>query len=239
MESLQNLGKCFFYKGSKMNKRAKKIFILAAILIAAVAILVFCFKNIKIDEFHPAAVIFVVDSSASNQANLEEQKKLVKQICTRLDPEDKIKIVRVSQDAYLIFEGSPHSSKNITDSMNEFTQYDEKEWGTAYGVGIKKALNYSATMNNDGYKPSVVVIGDLENEGAAEKQVNWSTLPQDIKKLQNSAPDFAMFFAFAHPQKLDFVKSKLSPVLGETKLIISTEQNIDKSVNTFLNAIER
>ena len=48
-----------------------------------------------------------------------------------------------------------------------------------------------------------------------------------------------MFFAFAHPQKLDLVKSKLAPVLGESKLIISTEQNIDKSINKFLTEIGR
>ena len=85
-------------------------------------------------------------------------------------------------------------------------------------------------MKKEGYNTAVVVFGDLENEGAVEKQVNWNTLPNDVKNMQNEAPKFAMFFAFAHPQKLDLVKSKLAPVLGENKLVISTEQNIDKSI---------
>lgn len=222
-----------------MNKRAKKVGILAVIFLLFVCLFIICCRNIKIDAFNPSAVIFVVDSSASNQSKLDEQKKLVKQICNRLDPEDKIKIIRVSEEAYLIFEGSPHSTKNITDSMNEFTQYDSKDWGTAYGDGIKKALDYSASMKKDGYNPSVVIIGDLENEGAVNKQVNWNKLPSDIKKIQASAPDFVMFFAFAHPQKLDYVKTKLSPVLGESGLILSTEQNIDKSINKYLISIMR
>ena len=222
-----------------MNKRTQKLGILAILAILIIGILIGCCKNIKIDEFHPAAVTFVVDASASNQTNLDEQKKFVKQVCNRLDPEDKVKIIRVSEDAYLIFEGSPHSTKNISDSMNAFTQYDSKEWGTAYGLGIKRALELSYSMNKEGYIPAIVVIGDLENEGAAEKQINWNTLPNDIKKIKAAAPEFAMFFAFAHPQKLDVVKSKLSPVLGESKLIISTEQNIDKAMNTFLSAISR
>ncbi len=222
-----------------MNKRTQKLGILAIISILIIGILIGCCKNIKIDEFHPAAVTFVVDASASNQTNLDEQKKFIKQLCTRLDPEDKVKIIRVSEDAYLIFEGSPHSTKNISDSMNAFTQYDSKEWGTAYGLGIKRALELSYSMNKEGYIPAIVVIGDLENEGAAEKQINWNTLPNDIKKIKAAVPEFAMFFAFAHPQKLDVVKSKLSPVLGESKLIISTEQNIDKAMNTFLSAISR
>ena len=222
-----------------MNKRTQKLGILAILAILIIGILIGCCKNIKIDEFHPAAVTFVVDASASNQTNLDEQKKFVKQVCNRLDPEDKVKIIRVSEDAYLIFEGSPHSTKNISDSMNAFTQYDSKEWGTAYGLGIKRALELSYSMNKEGYIPAIVVIGDLENEGAAEKQINWNTLPNDIKKIKAAIPEFAMFFAYAHPQKLDIVKSKLSPVLGESKLIISTEQNIDKAMNTFLSAISR
>lgn len=222
-----------------MNKRTTKLIIILAILFAIIAVAVSVLKNIKIDDFHPASVIFVVDASASNQANLEEQKKFIKQICNRLDPEDKIKIIRVSQDAYLIFEGSPHNSKNISDSMNEFTKYNSNEWGTAYGLGIDKALSYCESMYKNGYKPSIVVVGDLENEGDVSKQVNWNTLASKVKKFQTSVPDFSMFFAFAHPQKLDVVKTKLSPVLGESHLVISTEQAVDKSINQFLSTIER
>lgn len=222
-----------------MNKRFKKLSIIVVLLVILIAGFVGCCRSLKIDEFTPASVIFVVDSSASNQSRLEEQKSFVKQVCNRLDPEDKIKIIRVSEEAYLIFEGSPHSSKNITDSMNEFTKYDSKDWGTAYGQGLEKALTFSESMKKEGYRPSVIVVGDLENEGAIEKQLNWKKLPNDIKKMQTVAPEFAIMFAFAHPQKLDLVKSTLAPVLGESKLVISTEQNIDKSINEFLNTIER
>lgn len=222
-----------------MDKRFKKLGIIGIILVLVIAGFVGCCKSLKIDEFTPASVIFVVDSSASNQAKLNEQKQFVKQICNRLDPEDKIKIIRVSEEAYLIFEGSPHSSKNITESMNEFTKYNSKDWGTAYGEGVEKALVYSESMKKEGYRPAIVVVGDLENEGAVQKQLNWNKLPQDIKKIQSIAPEFSIMFAYAHPKKLDLVKSKLAPVLGESKLIISTEQNIDKSINKFLDTIER
>ena len=222
-----------------MNKRKKKLFIVTVLAVSVLLFLIFALKNIKIDDFHPASVIFVVDSSASNQTKLDEQKRFVKQLCSRLDPEDKVKIIRVSEEAYLIFEGSPHSSKNISESMDTFTQYDEKEWGTAYGLGIEKAIGYSLTMSKEGYVPAIVVVGDLENEWAREKQIDWNSLPQKIQNLQKTSPDFSMMFAFAHPQKLDFVKSELADVLGETRLIVSTEQNIDKAMNEFLRTIER
>lgn len=45
-------------------------------------------RGIKVDDFKPAAVIFVVDSSASNQKGLKAQKKTLRQICNILDPED-------------------------------------------------------------------------------------------------------------------------------------------------------
>ncbi len=222
-----------------MNRRIKKLLIIFTLLFFILFGIISCCKNIKIDDFKPASVIFVVDASASNQEDLNKQKKFVKEICGRLDPEDKIKIIRVSEDAYLIFEGSPHNSKNISEALNEYTQYDSKEWGTAYGLGIKKALSYSKSMITEGYVPSVIVIGDLENEGKQEYQVNWSTLPKDIQDIQKVSPEFTMMFAFAHPQKLDFVKSKLLPVLGEQKLIISTEISSDKTKTLFLNEIQR
>lgn len=222
-----------------MNKRLITIgFLILAVTIIG-KLLWIGLKNIKIDEFHPAAVMFVVDSSASNQAKLNEQKKFLKQMCTLLDPEDQIKIIKVSQDAYIIYEGTPHNSSGINKAMDAFTKYDEKEYGTAYGDGLKKAFTHVLTMKKEGYIPAVVVIGDLENEGAIDKQVNWQALPSNVKNIQKYVPELTMAFLYAHPQKLDMVKETLAPVLGESKLIVSTEQNIDKVTAKFLNAIGR
>lgn len=94
-------------------------------------------------------------------------------------------------------------------------------------------------MKKEGYVPAIVVVGDLENEGDVSKQVNWDTLPQNVQNVQKYAPDLAMMFVYAHPEKLDLVKTKLNPVLGETKLIIANEQNVDKANRRFLEAIGR
>ena len=104
---------------------------------------------------------------------------------------------------------------------------------------MKKAFLHVLTMQKEGYIPAVVVIGDLENEGAVEKQLNWDTLPQNVKNTKKYAPELAMMFLYAHPEKLDMVKEKLTPVLGEKKLIVSPEQNIDKSVRNFVHALGR
>ena len=222
-----------------MKKRA---IILSIVIVAAIVVIGLLFaglRKVKVDNFKPAAVMFVIDSSASNQKELPEQKKLLKQICNLLDPEDLIKIIRVSEDAYLIYEGAPFNGSNIDKVMNEFTKYDSKDYGTAYGTGLKKAFNYSRQMKKSGYIPSVVVIGDLENEGTVGKQINWNTLPNDVENLQKTAPEFSMMFLYAHPAKLDLVKETLSPVLGENKLIISPKQNCDKAIRQYLHALDR
>ena len=222
-----------------MNKRLITVgFLILAICLIGKLIWV-GFKNIKIDEFHPAAVIFVVDSSASNQAKLSDQKKYLKQLCSVLDPEDEIKILKVSEESYLIYEGSAHNSRGIESSMSAFTKYDENDYGTAYGDGIKKAFSHALTMKKEGFVPTIVVIGDLENEGAIEKQINWELLPQNVENVKKHVPDLSMAFLFAHPQKLDNVKEKLTPVLGETRLIVSPEQNVDKATRKILEAIGR
>ena len=53
------------------------------------------------------------------------------------------------------------------------------------------------------------------------------------------APDVAMLSVWAHPQKHDMVKEKLNPVLGEKKLILSPEQNADRALRSFINALGR
>ena len=225
-----------------MDNRNKRLIILGLIILASTIVLKFLFvgiKNIKVDNFKPAAVIFVVDSSASNQAKLPEQKRYLKQLCSILDPEDQIKIIKVSEDAYLIYEGSPANSSDINKSMAAFTQYNPSEIGTAYGIGLKKALSHALTMKQDGFVPAVVVIGDLANEGQLDSQLNWDTLPANVEKVKKYAPDLSMMFLFAHPSKLDLVKEKLNPVLGEQHLIIASEETVDKTTRRFLAAIGR
>ena len=223
----------------KLNKRLVTLGLLILILSVAGKFLWMGLRQIKVDDFHPSAVIFVIDSSASNQKQLPEQKKTLRQICNLLDPEDQIKILRVSEDAYLIYEGTPMNGSVITKSMDAFTQYDKNDYGTAYGVGLKKAFSHVLTMQKAGYRPAVIVMGDLENEGAIEKQINWNTLPQNVQNVKQYAPELSMMFLDAHPAKLDLVKEKLTPVLGEEHLIVSTKQNIDKSIRIFLLALGR
>ena len=222
-----------------MNRRL----IIVGILILAISIigklLFVALKNIKVDDFHKSAIIFVVDSSASNQKMLPEETKYIKSLCAILDPEDAIKIIKVSEKSYLIYEGTPADSSGIMSAVKEFTKYNEKDYGTAYGEALKKAFEHVLAMKKEGYIPSIVVIGDLENEGDVTKQINWETLPENVKKVQEYAPDLAMMFVYAHPEKLDLVKTKLNPVLGEKKLVIANKENVDKANRRFLEAIGR
>ncbi len=226
-------------KGVKLNRKIIILGIIILILSIVTKLLYKGIKSIKIDEFKPSAVIFVVDSSASNQEELTEQKKYLKQLCSLLDPEDKIKILKVSENSYLIYEGTPHNNSGIQKAMEAFTRYNPEEYGTAYGEAIKKAFAHCLTMKKEGYTPAVVVIGDLENEGNVSKQINWSTLPDNVSAVKKYAPDIAMMFVYAHPEKLDLVKEKLTPVLGEKKLIVSPAQNADRASREFLKAIGR
>lgn len=222
-----------------MNKRL----IIIGFLILGLAIickLVFLgVKNIKVDDFHKAAIIFVIDSSASNQNMLPQEIKFTKSLCSILDPEDQIKILKVSQESYLIYEGTPSDSKGIQKAVDTFTQYNSKDYGTAYGDAIKKAMEHCITMKNEGYVPSIVVIGDLENEGDVAKQIDWNTLPDNIKNIKTYIPELSMMFVYAKPEKLDLVKTKLNPIFGEKKLIIANEANVDKVNRRFLEAIGR
>lgn len=222
-----------------MNNKIK-IFIFAGLLLLIGLLTFVGLSRVKVDDFHKAAIMFVVDSSASNMSMLPEETKILRQLCSMLDPEDHIKILRVSESSYIIYEGSPQSSSAIRKSLEKFTQFDEKEYGTAYGLSLKKAFNYVVNLYNDGYIPAVIVFGDLENEGKLETQINWDTFPSDVAKVKEQTDNkLSMMFLFASPQKLDYVKEKLTPVLGEEKLIIGNETTDQKELRKFLNAIGR
>ena len=220
-------------------KNTFKVIIFAVLFLLVLLLGIFGLSKLKVDDFHKAAIIFVVDASASNQKDLPAQKMIIRQLCSMLDPEDHIKILRVSEDSYLIYEGSPQSSAEVRKSMEKFTQFDAKEYGTAYGLALKKSFNHAINMYKDGYIPAVVVIGDLENEGAVDKQINWETFPQEVSDVKNQANNFTMMFLFAAPAKLDVVKEKLRPILGEQHLIIGSDVMSSKSLRSFLNAIGR
>ena len=222
-----------------MNKRLIIVGLLILALSVVGKLLFTALKHIKVDEFHPASVIFVIDSSASNQAMLQEEIKYLRSLCTILDPEDAIKILRVSEKSYLIYEGAPTDGSAINDTLQEFTKFDANDYGTAYGEALKKAFEHALIMKKEGYIPSIVVIGDLENEGDVSKQIDWETLQQNVENIKQYIPEISMMFAYAHPEKLDLVKTKLTPVLGEKKLIVVNEQTAAKSQRKLLEAIGR
>lgn len=205
-----------------------------AILIKTAVVLL---SHVKVDEFHKTAITFIVDSSASNQPKLTKEIKYIKSLCAILDPEDAIKILKTDKSAYLIYEGSPGDGVAISNALKKYTTNGTDE--NSYGEAIKKAVNYSLTMKKNGYNTAIVVVGGLGDKGDASKQINWDTLPKNIEKTQKYLPEIAMMFAFAEPEKLDYVKTKLNPVLGEDKLITVNEVNLEKSNTRFIRAIGR
>lgn len=194
------------------------------------------FKNIKVDDFKPAFFAILVDASDKN-IKLELQNKFIRQFCSILDPDDRIKILQVSGNSYLIYEGSPQSLNEISKSLNKYTKEQKNRSGSTYNVAIKKAVQHCLTMKKNGYVPSVIVVGNLEYNG--KDAVDWDTLPANIQKTLKYMPDFSMAFLWAEPKYLDKVKVKLTPVLGENQLVISTEYTVDKVSRKILKSIGR
>lgn len=220
-----------------MNKRLMIMglaVLIGAIIIKTAIVLI---SNIKIDDFHKTAITFIIDSSVQNKNKLPNELKYIKSLCAILDPEDAVKIIKTGDSAYLIFEGSAGDGSGISEAIQKYTKDASDK--TSYGEAIKKAVDYSLIMKKNGYNTAIVVLGALEENGEASKRINWETLPENIKKTQKYLPEIAIMFVYAEPEKLDFVKTKLNDVLGENKLIVANEVNIDKVNSRFLRAIGR
>lgn len=194
------------------------------------------FKNVRVDDFKPAFFAILLDASDNNK-NLDSQIKFIRQFCSILDPDDKVKILQVSGNSFLIYEGSPQSSNEIIKSLNIYTKETKNRSGSTYNLAIKKAVQHCLTMKKNGYIPSIIVIGSLEYDG--KDSIDWAALPLNIQKTVKYMPDFSMAFLWAEPKYLDKVKVELSPVLGENQLVISTKFTVDKVSRKILKSIGR
>ena len=58
-----------------------KITLFTIFVLFAIGLGIFGLSQLKVDEFRKAAVIFLVDSSASNQKDLASQKMIIRQLC--------------------------------------------------------------------------------------------------------------------------------------------------------------
>lgn len=219
-----------------MNKRLITIglvILAAAIFIKTAFVLL---SKVQVDEFHKTAVMFIIEP-ASDKQKILKQIQFVKSLCAILDPEDAIKIIKTDKTSFLIYEGSPGEGVAIANAIKKYSK-DSSNYNS-YGEAIKKAVDYSLTMKKNGYNTAVVVIGALNENNEASKQINWAVLPKNIENTKKYLPEFAMLFTFAEPEKLDNIKTKLNPVLGENKLIIVNEANISKANTRFIKAIGR
>ena len=145
----------------------------------------------------------------------------------------------VTEDTYSVYNGNPHKLVAMREAIKKRGAFDDKSFGTAYGLALKKAIGDALRYKQDGYKPAIIILGDLENEGDITKQINWSTLPKNIQKTLNYVPDLTLAFLYAHPQKLDDVRHSLLPVIKEKNLIVASEENVDQAVRKILEAVGR
>ncbi len=224
---------------SSMFRRTCTLGLLFLVAVYALKLIIVGFQNMDLGEFKPVAAVFLLDISASNRNLLAQQEQTILKISKRLDSEDHALIYVVTEDTYSVYNGNPHKLVAMRESMKKRGAFDDKSFGTAYGLALKKAIGDALRYKQDGYKPAIIVLGDLENEGDITKQINWSTLPTNIQKTLKYIPDLTLAFLYAHPQKLDDVRHTLLPVIKEKNLIIASEENVDQAVRKILEAVGR
>lgn len=212
---------------------------LLVVVVIVIKLAVAGMSRVEFSEFKPVCAIFLLDVSASNREMLWSQQQTILKIGKKLDSEDHAKIYVVTEDAYEVYDGAPHKTIAMRQAMNKRSEFDSKAYGTAYGVALKKAIGDALRYKADGYTPAIIVLGDLENEGAIDKQINWDILPKNLQKTLQYIPDLSLTFLYAHPEKLDAVKQKLVSVMGEKQLVMASEENVDLAVRKFSTAVGR
>ena len=133
--------------------------------------------------------------------------------------------IKLPSGTYTVKDSSARDTSNS--ALSKATQ-NESDITTLKGKVDTNTTNISNLTNRV-----------TKNEGDIAKQIDWNTLPQNVEKVKEYIPEISMMFVYAHPEKLDLVKTKLTPVLGEKKLIIVNEQSLNNSQRKLLEAIGR
>lgn len=196
-------------------------------------------SGVQLAEFHPAGVIFVMDISDSNELLREREEKTILKICKSLDYEDKSKIYVLNDNAFIIYNEAPNKRGSIKKAFSRHGNFDRNSKGAAYGVALKKAVDDALILKKQGYRPSIVILGDLEDKGSLDKQINWDKLTQNMEKTMQYIPDLSIVLLYAHPRKLEDSREKLKNVIPDEQLFFASEESVDLTVERFVKSIGR
>ena len=123
-----------------MFRRTLMLSILLVVAVLVGKFVVYGISNIKTTEFKPVVSIFLLDISATNRQLLPKQQQTVLRMAKKMDSEDQALIYVVTQDAFNIYNGKPNKIVAMRDSMQKRSAFDDKAYGTAYGLALKKAI---------------------------------------------------------------------------------------------------
>lgn len=222
-----------------MFRKAIIIGLLLPVVIFVLKLVGIGISKIQPTEFKPVIGIFLLDISASSRALLEDEQECIIRIAKKLDSDDHIKVYVVTEDAYEVYDGNPHKASAIRAAIKKRSAFDSQAYGTAYGSALKKAVGDALRYKMEGYSPAIIVLGDLENEGAVDKQINWNTLPKNIQNTLKYIPELSLTFLYADPKKLDETRHTLISVMKEDKLTIASEENVEMALRKFSKAVGR
>ena len=149
---------------SSMFRRTCTLGLLLLVTVYALKLIIVGFQNLDLSEFKPVAAVFLLDVSASNRNLLAEQEQTILRISKRLDSEDQALVYVVTEDTYSVYNGNPHKLVAMKEAIRKRGAFDEKSFGTAYGLALKKAIGDALRYKQDGYKPAIIILGDLEND---------------------------------------------------------------------------
>ncbi len=222
-----------------MFRRTCTLGIILVIAVFLIKNLVVFLSGIHLAEFNPSGIVFILDISNPDKEILEKEEKTILKICKSLDFEDKSKIYVVNDNAVMIYNEAPNKKAAIKKAFEEHSRFDANSQGAAYGMALKKAVEDSLTMKKQGFRPSIVILGSLENKGALERQINWDKLPQNMGNAVKYMPDLSLVLLYAPPKKLESSREKLKNVLPDEQLFTASEENVDITVERFIQSIGR
>ena len=189
-------------------------------------------------EPDPVGLIAFLDCSASFEPHHGDALQAVRALNDKLLGQiDWVLAFRLSSEVNWLRDAEKAGSKRLIEALEQNTQVDKEERGTAYGTALTRAVKEARALSPKVARIAVVILGDGADERSAQGgNIAWDQLPA----LYADFPDQAhLFMLYVTPKSGDRLRETLKPSLKDRLHLFVPADSGSAATSTIRNYLQR
>ena len=189
-------------------------------------------------EPEPVGLIAFLYCSASFELHHGDALQAVRSLNDKLLGQiDWVLAFRLSSEVNWLRDAEKAGSKRLIEALDQNTQVDKEERGTAYGTALTRAVREARTLSPKVARTAVVLLGDGEDERSTRGgNIDWATLPAQYADFPAEAH---LFLLYVTPKAGDRLREALKPILKDRLHLFVPADSGAAATSTIRNYLQR